>query len=57
MHVGRRVVGMSHALSGTAHPNSNAKIQLFSAYDSFLSKLRTTSILLLKCSLLSNGTS
>jgi len=57
MLVGRRVAGTSHALSGTALPNSNAKIQLFSAYDSFLSKLRTVIILSLKCSLLSNGTS
>jgi len=30
MLVRRRVVGTSHALSGTALPNSNAKIQLLS---------------------------
>ena len=41
MRVGHRVVGMSRALSGTALPSSNAKVELFSAYDSFLSLVET----------------
>ena len=57
MGVGRRVVGVSRALSGTEPTSDNGKIQFFSVCASFLSKLRKMNILSWKRLLLDNGTS